>query len=88
LSFGFRVSKVKKALKDFLLGATVYDTILDLREKRLLTEYMLMTVVLGDMFGFTVSSYYRLKILPFWVPRVQAWRDFMLKERDITDRLK
>jgi len=82
------VSKVKKALKDFLLGATVYDTILDLREKRLLTEYMLMTVVLGDMFGFTVSSYYRLKILPFWVPRVQAWRDFMLKERDITDRLK
>lgn len=88
MSFGFRVSKVKKALKDFLLGATVYDTILDLREKRLLTEYMLMTVVLGDMFGFTVSSYYRLKILPFWVPRVQAWRDFMLKERDITDRLK
>lgn len=82
------MSKVKKALKDFLLGATVYDTILDLREKRLLTEYMLMTVVLGDMFGFTVSSYYRLKILPFWVPRVQAWRDFMLKERDITDRLK
>ena len=88
MSFGFRVSKVKKALKDFLLGATVYDTILDLKEKRLLTEYMLMTVVLGDMFGFTVSSYYRLKILPFWVPRVQAWRDFMLKERDITDRLK
>jgi len=88
LSFGLRVRKIKEALKDFLIGATVYDMTLDVMEKRLLTEYMLMTVVLGDMFGLTVSSYHRLRILPFWVPRIQEWRRFMLRERDVTEKLR
>jgi len=88
LSFAPKLSKIKEALKDFLIGATVYDVILDVREKRLLTEYVLMTVVFGDMLGFTVSSYYRLKILPFWMPRIREWRHFMLKEKDVTEKLK
>jgi len=88
LPFGLKLNKIKKALKDFLIGATVYDAILDVMKKRLITEYLLMTVVLGDMFGFTVSSYYRLKILPFWTPRIREWRNFVLKERDVTEKLK
>jgi len=55
LSFGPKMRKFKQALKDFLIGSTVYSVILDVREKRLLTEYLLMTVVLGDTLGFAVS---------------------------------
>ena len=80
--------RLKVALRDFLIGATVYDMIKDLQEKRLITEYTLMSVVLGDVFGYPVSSYYRLKMLPFWLPRLQTWKHRMLKERDITDKLK
>ena len=80
--------RLKVALRDFLIGATVYDMIKDLQEKRLITEYMLMSVVIGDVFGYPVSSYYRLRMLPFWLPRLQKWKHRMLKERDITDKLK
>jgi len=88
VSVGSRMRRLKVALKDFLIGATLYDVIKDLDEKRLLTEYTLMSVVLGDMFGYPVSSYYRLRMVPFWVPRLQAWKHRMLKERDVTAKLK
>jgi len=83
-----KMRKLKVALKDFLLGATVYDMIKDLEKKRLLTEYMLMSVVLGDTLGYHVSSYYRFRILPFWLPRLQKWKHYMLKEKDLTNKLK
>jgi len=47
-----------------------------------------MSVVLGDMLGYPVSSYYRLRILPFWLPRLQTWKHHTLKERDVTGKLK
>jgi len=83
-----KMRKLKVALKDFVLGATVYDMIKDLEKKRLLTEYMLMSVVLGDTLGYNVSSYYRFRILPFWLPRLQKWKHYMLKEEDLTNKLK
>ena len=87
LSIGESIRKIKSAIKHFLIGATVYDIIRDLEEKRLWAEYIFMLVVFGDMFGYSVSSYYRLKLLPFWVPRLEAWKRDLLKERDITDKL-
>jgi len=74
-------------LKSFLFGATVYSAIKDLEEKRVLTEYGLMLVVLGDMLGYPVSSYYRFKLLPFWLPRVGIWKHYMLREKDVTEKL-
>jgi hypothetical protein len=77
-----------RKIKDFFIGATVYSAIKELEEKRLLTEYGLMLAVLGDMLGYPVSSYYRLRLLPFWLPRISAWKNFLLKEKDITEKLK
>ena len=88
MSVGSKIRKLKVALKDFLLGATVHDMIKDLKEKRLITEYTLMSVVLGDMLGYPVSSFYKLKMLPFWLSRLQTWKHHMLKEGDVTDNLK
>jgi len=77
-----------RKLKGFLIGATVYDAIKDLEEKRLLMEYGLMIAVLGDALGYPVSSYYKLKLLPFWLPRVEAWKHYLFKERDVTEKLR
>lgn len=76
-----------RKLKDFLIGATVYGAIKDLEEKRTLIEYGLMLMVFGDMFGYPVSSYYRLKLLPFWLPMVGAWKHYLLREKDVTEKL-
>jgi len=88
VSIGGRIQRIKAAVKNFLIGATVYDMIQDLKERRLCAEYMLMLVVVGDMLGYPVSSYYRLRLLPYWTPRLRAWRRFLLKERDITEKLR
>lgn len=76
-----------RKLKDFLIGATVYGAIRDLEEKRLLIEYGLMLAVLGDMLGYPFSNYYRLKLLPYWIPRLKEWKIFLLKEKDVTEKL-
>jgi len=88
VSISDRIRGIKAAVKDFLVGATVYDMIQDLKERRLYAEYMLMLVVVGDMLGYPVSSYYRLRLLPYWIPQLQAWRHLLLKERDITEKLR
>jgi hypothetical protein len=77
-----------RKIKDFFIGATVYSAIKEIEEKRLLVEYGLMLAVLGDMLGYPVSCYYRLRLLPFWLPRIEAWKSFLLKEKDVTEKLK
>jgi len=77
-----------RKLKNFLIGATVYGAIKDLEEKRMLIEYGLMLGVLGDMLGYPVSSYYRFRLLPFWLRMVETWKHFMLREKDVTEKLR
>ena len=76
-----------RKLKDFLFGATIYGTIKDLKEKKIVTEYGLMLVVFGDMLGYPLPLYYRFKLLPFCLPMFDAWKHYMLRERDITEKL-
>jgi len=87
MSAKVQVFRFWRKLKDFLIGATVYSAIKDLEEKRMFTEYGLMLVVLGDMLGYPVSSYYRFKLLPFWLPRVGKWKHYLLREKDVTEKL-
>ena len=75
-------------MKSFLFGATTYDMAKTLEERKVLEEYLLMLVTLGDMFGYPISSFYRLRLLPFWFPRHEKWTRFMLSEKDITEKLK
>ncbi|MEM3783644.1 MAG: hypothetical protein QXY88_01235 [Candidatus Bathyarchaeia archaeon] len=76
-----------RKIKDFVIGATVYSAIRDFQERRLLMEYGLMLAVLGDMLGYPFSTYYRLRLLPYWLPRLKEWKTFLLKEKDVTEKL-
>lgn len=77
-----------RKIKDFFIGATVYDVTKKLEEKRLLAEYGLMLSVLGDMLGYPVGCYYRFKLLPLWFPKFSNWKRYILQEVDITGKLK
>jgi len=83
-----RINKFWSTLKSFLFGATTYDMVKSLEERKVLEEYLLMLVTLGDMLGYPTSSYYRLRLLPFWVRTLETWMHFMLSEKDITEKLK
>jgi hypothetical protein len=45
-----------------------------------------MLVSIGDMIGFPTISYYRLKLIPYWLPQIKNWKIALLKEKDIIDR--
>ena len=82
-----RAQKLREALRGFFIGAFLHDMMGELRGKALSSEYMLMLAVLGDMLGYPVSSYYRLRLLPYWMPRLEAWKHELLREKDITEKL-
>ena len=82
------LKRLKRALKEFLLGATVYDMVKTFTDLITYNTYAIMTVALGDMLGFPVSCYYRLRLLPLVMTQLDRWRTFMLKERDITERIR
>lgn len=75
-------------MKSFLFGATTYDMVKSLEERKVLEEYLLMLATLGDMFGYPISSFYRLRLFPFWFSRLEKWMRFMLIKKDIIEKLK
>jgi hypothetical protein len=84
-----KIQNLKLAIRDFLLGATnIYDMILYLERKKICTEYMIMLITMGDMLGYPISSYYRLKLFPYYIPKLHSWKKYFLKERDIIEKLE
>lgn len=79
--------KVKDALKSILLGATVYDMVQDTVRLKWYMEQALILVSVGDMLGLPVSSYYRLRLIPYWINKFKSWKMNILKERDIIDKM-
>ena len=67
-------------------GATVYSMVRDLDKERANVERLFVLVVFGDLLGVPVlPPYHTLRLLPYVMPDVAAWRRSMLRERDLTD---
>lgn len=83
-----RKESILEATKDFIYGFTahgmaVYALMLSVR-----MESLFMLTTLGDMLGIPIlPHYYRLRLLPHAMPRLWAWKQALLRERDITDAI-
>jgi hypothetical protein len=81
------VSRALGILRSMLFGATVYDMVQEALKMKWQAEQMLMLVAIGDMVGIPVCSYYRLKVIPHFLPRIEAWKRALLKEKDVLEAL-
>jgi hypothetical protein len=73
-----------RALREFFYGMTTYEFVQQALEMRHSLDRLFMAAVFGDMLGVPVlPSYYGLRLLPFVVPEVEAWRREMLREREL-----
>ncbi len=73
-------------LRDILYGMTLYDWNLELRKARGEVERAFTLIVFGDLLGIPIlTPYYTMRLLPYMVPRIEAWRRCMLRERDICE---
>jgi hypothetical protein len=51
-------------------------------------EHLFILITMGDLLGIPLlRPYYSLRILPYVVHRVDAWKHRMLREKDLTDAL-
>ncbi len=78
--------KVLQTVREFLYGMTVYDMERYVRRERASMETLFALIIFGDLLGVPIlPPYYALRLLPYVVPDINAWRRRMLRERDLTD---
>lgn len=83
-----RVRNLVRALGQILYGMTVYDWVRDLNKERGQLERLFVLVAFGELLGIPIlPPYYTLRLLPYVVPTLEAWRRSVLRERDLTDLL-
>jgi hypothetical protein len=51
-------------------------------------ECILEAIVFGDRYGFPISNYYKLRLLPYWIERLTQFDKEILREKDILEKMK
>ncbi|HYA46767.1 MAG TPA: hypothetical protein VEF92_04360 [Burkholderiales bacterium] len=73
-----------RALREFFYGMFAYEIVQEVREMRGSLERLFILGLFGDMLGVPIlPPYYGLRLLPFVVPQVEAWKRSVLREREL-----
>ncbi len=80
------VRDLPKALLQMVYGMTIYDMVRDMHKERGHLERMFVLITFGDLLGLPIlPPYYTMRLLPYIVPNINAWKHSLLRERDLTD---
>jgi hypothetical protein len=83
-----RIQRWRKTLGEVLYGMAVHEMVRYALRTRGSMEHLFILITLGDLVGIPIlPPYYSLRLLPYVVPEINAWKRRLLRERDITDVL-
>jgi len=75
-----------EGLREFAFGMTGYEFARHAIETRASMENLFLLTLAGDMLGVPViPPFYSLRVLPYVVPQIEAWKRRVLREREFTD---
>ena len=78
----------RDALGEVLYGMALHDMVRNVQRSRASMEHLFILITMGDLVGVPIlPPYYSLRLLPYVVPEINAWKRRLLRERDITDLL-
>ena len=78
--------RFREALREFVYGMGSYEFVRHAIEERAARESLFMAITLGDLVGLPVMPpYYALRLLPYAVGDIEAWKRRALRERALTD---
>ncbi len=81
-----RLARFWRASKDVTYGMSLHDMERLMRRQRADREHLFVLIAFGDILGIPIlPPYYTLRLLPYIVPEVNAWRRRILREKDLTD---
>jgi len=76
-----------RKIREFLYGMSAFEFERQALEIRGELESAFMLITLGDMLGVpVVPPIYSLRILPYVVPNIKAWKRRVSPERDLADK--
>jgi hypothetical protein len=77
-----RLTHWTQALREMLYGMTGYEFAQHARHLRAERETLLLLLTFGDVLGLPIlPPYYSLRLLPYVVPELEAWKRRVLRER-------
>lgn len=75
-----------RSLREFFYGMLGYEFERHAVEIRATMETLFIAVSFGDMLGLPIiPPYYSLRLLPFVVPNIAAWKRRVSREREFSD---
>jgi hypothetical protein len=81
-----RLKAAKKVVGEVLYGLTIHELDLEMRKERGHSDNLFMLMIFGDLVGLPLlPPYYTLRLLPYIVPHLNAWKRRILREKDLTD---
>ena len=73
-------------VREFLYGMFGMEVAEHALEMRASLESLFMLATVGDMIGVPIlPPYYSLRLLPFIIPNISAWKRRVLREKEFTD---
>lgn len=79
-------SSWRTKLREFLFGMTGMEFVQHALEMRSSIETLFMLSTVGDMIGVPIMPpYYSLRLVPFVVPHIAAWKRRVLREHEFTE---
>ncbi|MEM1951863.1 MAG: hypothetical protein QXF45_01070 [Candidatus Caldarchaeum sp.] len=80
------LSGIRKAVGEMFYGVALHQQVTSVLKTRMYMEHLFILMVMGDMLGFPIlPPYYSLRLLPYAIPNVKAWKHRFYRERDFTD---
>ena len=81
-----RLARFWRASKDVTYGMSLHEMERLMRRQRADREHLFVLIAFGDILGVPIlPPYYSLRLLPYIVPEINAWRRRLLREKDLTD---
>ncbi|MEM0482864.1 MAG: hypothetical protein QXM16_08300 [Nitrososphaerota archaeon] len=80
------IGTFKRAISDIFYGVALHQQVTSILKTRMYMEHLFILMIMGDMLGFPIlPPYYSLRLLPYAIPNVKAWKHRFYRERDFTD---
>ena len=88
MNFSDLTARLKKTVHDLVYGFVVLSPLLTIRKERTSLDFTFMTLFFGDILGLPLlAPVYKYKMLPYFFPMMQSWKENIMKEKDVTEKM-
>jgi hypothetical protein len=81
-----KIKSLANTLRGLIYGLTVHELELEVRREKARLDNLLMLYTFGELIGLPIlPPYYSLRLFPYFLPSMEAWKRRLLREKDLTD---